>query len=130
MCDGRTFDLESGVAPRFKPLLGSPQPHLTDAKSGDERDALHPVTAIDDDQLPMIAAQPAQRARQLWWVEHSHLTARAEERRKQTEHWPEPAAEPVVDHPYRHPLAGPLRELGDEPPAHVVAMDDVHLDVD
>ena len=43
---------------------------------------------------------------------------------------PESAAEPVVDHPDGHALAGLVGEQVDESPADGIAMDDVHLDVD
>ena len=124
MRDRRARDFRSGVPPRIVSLLRQALPFLADAQPADERHA-----AVDHEQLPMVAMDPAERRAEPRTIERAHVSARGDERSKQTEHGTRAAPEPVVDEPDGHARAGARSQEVNESPAHHVAMDDVHLDV-
>ena len=100
--DGRTADLDAGVAPGFHLPRRIAQPLRADAQSGDERDA-----AVDGERLAMIAREPAQRAVEARTIEPEHVRPRFVEQRPQVAR--ATGAQPVVDRRGRRRPRAPSR---------------------
>src|SRR5690606_34770781 len=93
VCHGRPDDLDAGIAPRLALALLVALPHLADAQARDVRDA-----SVDGNQLAVVAAEPAERTRDMRWIEDAHFAARLDERREESEQRAEDTRpEPVVD---------------------------------
>jgi hypothetical protein len=120
---GRAADLDPGVAPGFDAPPGITQPAGADTQAADETGL-----AVDGDGLAVIARHPAERAVQLGRVEAADLGAGGPQLRPQPAGTP--GAQPVVQHPDLHAVAGLGRQSIGELPAHVVVAEDVALEVD
>jgi hypothetical protein len=125
LAHGGAPHLDAGVTPRRDTPRGIADPRLSHAETADEA---HP--AVDREDLPVVTAQPSERARQARRVVTAHLDTARPQTVPELSRGLAEAAQPVVDDADADPVGRPRDQRVAELLAARVVMNDVALEVD
>src|SRR6185312_4217514 len=122
--DRRTAHFHAGITPRRNAALWIAHPRIADAETGDESDP-----AIDDDALPVIAVDPAERTCESEWIETANFDASRAQRFPESRRSLGKRTHPVVQQAHGYARTRLFDERISEAPARYVVAHDVRFEI-